>query len=666
MFKLTLMILIANLMCFSAYSKSYIRTHEDFNNMSNYEKDQLIIQTMELVVELESKYNYEVKKFGFNQERFEKFQQAIVKIQSFLLSSAHAQEVTAKSQDIANWNRFATNFNRLFSLSKKTNSKSGATCIFAGWPSTMYKARDGQTYCAHPGGTTATLEIKSSYPTPVAGTGCSKKDTSKIQCNPTLFGFKKASNNSLFCVTANDGAKNSAYHCMMEALKETSDDTRDSKEDRLAIIRQGLSKNPEAFKSLQEYVYQVCVCPSVPKNFDKSYQSRILPHRTCYGMMDMMGEVTMCSDPNIVMDTSIFKALRDFAKTTISQSENEVEVDNHYRKFVSEEVIKNAPDEYRRLCGPDSIPGSVTVTDQPKDPPGGTPAGVTSGAGPGDGPVVPGGTPAGVGGGNTDDEKKYTCTASCPAKKDGSEVECEFKVADDQGTEVELKDPKYTPPEAAAKDISVTGMIEDKEVSLSCSLEDKSDGGDKTDDGPKPTLTITITKKEEFFYSLKAVTKDDKGWSFAWSFEDTGTLTVDKGWAEEKEKKETKPGNTGIAPDSDDVETTAGATAGTTSGATAGTTSGATAGTTSGATSGSTPTPPEKSDSKEIPSQKRYTVSYKVCGQLTKGAEKIPKEPSCVTIDKLNTVMPKGGAPQGQNQQGPIRGSSDTSAIGIR
>ena len=656
MFKLTLMMLLANLMCFSAYSKSYIRTHEDFMNMSDHEKDQLIIQTMELVVELESKYNYEVKKFGFNQERYEKFQQAIVKLQSFLLSSAHAGDTVPKPQDIANWDRFAKNFNRLFSLSKKTNSKSGANCIFAGWPSTMYKARDGKTYCAHPGGTTATLEIKASYPAPVANTGCSKSDTSKIQCNPTLFGFKKASNSSLFCVAANDGAKNSAYHCMLEALKDKdpADNTRDSKEDRLAIIRQGLAKNPDSFKALQEYVYQVCVCPTVPANFDKSYQGRILPHRTCYGMMDMMGEVTMCTDPNPVMDISIFKALRDFAKTTIYQTQNEVEIDNHYKKFINEEVIKNAPDEYRNLCGPDSIPGGISVKDEPTNPPGGTPTGTS-----GEVPEVtpPGGTPAGVGGGNTDEEKKYTCSATCSAKQEGSEVECAFKVADEEGTEVELKDPKYSPPEADAKEIAVTGLIKEKETSLSCPLESKGDDDSDKADEPKPTLTITITKKEEFFYSLKAETKNDKGWSFAWSFEDTGTLTVDKGWTKTtSEKKETKPGNTGIAQDSEDdneddkVKDEKEGTP--------------TSDKPTPETNADTPT--DKGDSKEIPNQKRYTVSYKVCGQLTKGKEKIPETPSCVTIDKLKTVSPQGGPMRPGQPQGPIRGSSDTSAIGIR
>jgi uncharacterized low-complexity protein len=70
-------------------------------------------------------------------------------------------------------------------------------------------------------------------------------------------------------------------------------------------------------------------------------------------------------------------------------------------------------------------------------------------------------------------------------------------------------------------------------------------------------------------------------------------------------------------------------------------------------------------DSKEIPSQKRYSASYKVCGQLTKGTEKVPETPSCVTIDKLDTPQ-ASGAPVNRGQQMQIRGASDTSAVGIK
>lgn len=640
MFKMPLLTVLMYLLCFSAYSKSFIRTHEDYSHLSDNEKDQLIIKTMELVVELESKYNYEVEKYGFNQQRYETFQKTIVKIQSLLLPSAYAAEPQiADLKDVANWNRFASNFTMLF------NSTKGANCIFAGWPSTMHKGRNNKTYCSHPGGPNASQKIKDRYPTPIAGTGCNKNDTSRIQCNPALFGFKKVSDNSLFCVEAYNDAKNSAYHCMKEALKDTdeSDKSQDTKEKRLAIIRQGLTKNPDAFKALQDYVYKVCVCETTPENFDKSYQSRIRPHRTCYGMMDMLGEITMCTDPGLVMDTSIFKSLRDFAKETIYQTATETQVDKHYSDFLEKEVKKIAPEEYKRLCGTD---GGINVD---VNPPEGTPGGVPGKDVVPD-PGVPGGTPAGQtsGGEPTTDEKKYVCSlAKCNKPQESAEeIGCKFTITEEtSGEPITLVDtPKYTPPKKEDTSVSILAKIEDKEVTLECSpVEFESAPETET----TPTLSVTITKKTDFFYSIKAETKDDKGWSFAWSFEDQGTLTIDKGWAvETPEKKDPATTPTGTASDSPPA------------------TEGPADTTPPATTSGEGKT--VQSDSKEIPAQKRYTVSYKVCGQLTKGDKKVPETPSCVTVDKLNTVAPKGGNQQQGQPPMQIRGSSDTSAVGIR
>ncbi len=89
---------MALILCLSAQAGSYIRTHEDYVHLSDYEKNQLIIKTMELVVALESQYNYEVKKFGYNSERFEKFNKAVSKVKSILPETGVSPSFTEKTK----------------------------------------------------------------------------------------------------------------------------------------------------------------------------------------------------------------------------------------------------------------------------------------------------------------------------------------------------------------------------------------------------------------------------------------------------------------------------------------------------------------------------------------------------------------------------------------
>lgn len=357
MFKSTFMALMALLLCLSAQAGTYIRTHEDFVHLSDYEKNQMIIKTMELVVALESQYNYEVKKYGYNSERFEKFMKAVSKVKSILfIDSAYAAPAPTK-KPMTDWNSYGNAFKTLM-------SKSGSNCFFAGWPSKPYVLPGtNKTYCGHPDFLQGDgpnrhrdkpmSEWTQYYPDPV-NSDCGINDRKKIQCNPAIFGFKKASSGSLFCVTASDGAHNSAYNCMQEALKERpADGTIDTPEARLGQLRTALGSNPGAFAAVQNFVYKTCVCDSTPANFNKDYQTYVRKHRTCYGMMEMIGKVSCGS--TLPIDTSIFTSLQEYANNKISYNSatNTAEnlVDHHYEQFIQNEVKVKARTEYNRLCG---------------------------------------------------------------------------------------------------------------------------------------------------------------------------------------------------------------------------------------------------------------------------------------------------------------------------
>src|SRR5690606_18308117 len=137
---------------------------------------------------------------------------------------------------------FATNIN--------TNQE---RCIFAGWVSKMGKAADPKEtkkVCKHPSALSNTDNEQRVYPDD--NSSCPANDTSKIQCNPVIFGYKKVNTKTnkgtLFCVTTENRAENSSYLCMKAALGQSQNAIDvDSTEVRLNYLRGQLSSNPTAF-----------------------------------------------------------------------------------------------------------------------------------------------------------------------------------------------------------------------------------------------------------------------------------------------------------------------------------------------------------------------------------------------------------------------------------
>lgn len=709
MFKSAIFFIMTFVMCLSAGARTLVRTHEDFVHLSEYQKNQHIIKVMELVVELESKYNFETKKYGYSQERFEKFQKAISKISNLFFQNAYANPSVSSSD----WSGIASSFEQLLNNPQVTDSN---RCIFAGWISETYQS-GGRTYCGHPSRST---RARAGYPTPPSGCGQNNK---KIQCNPVIFGYKKVSDHSLFCVSTENTAENSSLQCMKKSLGLVTEDDADPTDDRLASLRSNLSSNPEVFNNVQEFVYRTCVCDTTHERFNSAYQSAIRPHRTCLGLMNMIGETVNCVEPQLLppQNRSIFENLR----SQITQENlSGTAADAFYRQFLS--GLDRSSAEYRRVCqlqpetpqevtyrcesatcrtqGPTEGSGTtdsiqvceyvvkiegqetpVTFSEAPRQVPeaNATSVDITFKVGSADGTA----TCTNITRPQPSDQ--YQCTATCtiaaatpaqtdttdqdsdatpagsgnpsappPAEGDGAAVTAatpavgcnvtSLKDSSNQDVAINVVTPPALPTEPGEASLNFVLKInnEDKTVSCQTTTTRLTAGGDTTTDtdddnttGTGPTLSVDVTNPGAESYDIKATTTNDAGWTFTWSIEAPEGKTVEKSW--ETAEPESDGAASAVVDD----------------------------GSTGDANGAEAAAADASGPSKEI-TQPRYDYDYQVCGNLTKEGQNPKKD--CAKVDKKGSGSPDGNRftpnvnPNLQPGGQMIRGTSDTSAIGIR
>lgn len=698
MFKSAIFFIMTFVMCLSAGARTLVRTHEDFVHLSEYEKNQHIIKVMELVVELESKYKFETKKYGYSQERFEKFQRAISKISDIFFQNAYATN-SVRSED---WTGIASSFEQLLNNPQVTDRN---RCIFAGWISETYQS-GGKTYCGHP---SRMSRARAGYPTPPSGCG---QNNNKIQCNPVIFGYKKVSDHSLFCVSTDNSAENSSLQCMKKSLGLVTEDGADPTADRLASLRSNLSSNPEVFTNVQEFVYRTCVCDSTHERFNSAYQSAIRPHRTCLGLMNMIGETVNCVEPQLpLQNRNIFENLR----SQITQENlSGRAADAFYTQFLS--GLDRSSAEYRRVCQlqPETpqvtyVCESATCTGTGEslsctyvvksngqqvtfsEPPAELPVA-------GDSEVNITFKVNGVDGEATcrninrpEPSDQYQCIATCTIAAATPES-TETDSPDAEATQADSGNPTAPPPaggegttdtttpavgcnvtslkDSSNQDIPINvvtspalptepgeGLLnfvlkinnEDKTVPCQTTTTRLTAGGGTTttttitDDGnttgTEPTLSVTIKNRGADSYDIEATTSNDTGWTFSWNVKKPEGKTVEESW-NAAEPESTGPATAVVDDGSSREATDAGASL------------------------------DNSGPSKEI-TQPRYDFDYEVCGNLAKSGETSKEQ--CVKVDKKDS-----GSTDARNRFTPnvnpnlqpggqmIRGTSDTSAIGIR
>lgn len=651
------------------------------------------------MVELESKYAKEVASVNPNLERLERYSKMLNQLKSIFISEAHAADKLPKS-----FEETAKNFKDLM--------KRGDRCIYAGWVSRMSVAgtiqKDGtrvkRSLCLHPA-FISTGNVQSSLP---AETSAYQSDSSctgrgKISCSPLIFGYKNESKRSLFCVKAGvessgySQADNSSLYCMREALKLDQDAGVDPVEKRLKYLRNAFKAKPEIYENVQKLIFQACICEGAKNNFNTKYKEYMRPHRTCYGMVQMMGE-TQCGEELRVVETEIFKKIREFVTTKIDNKSSDEEVDRTYSAFIKD--IKNsAPKEYAAMCEGAPL---IVVEDAPPKPPVVVP---TPGVIPDPTPAAPGPeAPAPV---DTlpelavvaAKEKDYLCKAKCtlpPEKaedkkpkpeekaKDKPEapkeektteekpeeskpeeskltgVKCEFEVSEkipgvdgkeDTTRSVKLATtPTELPTSLEQKNMSVSNKIDEKDVDLDCIIAyaDKpaaAPAAPETEEEPELKL---VPERKEATYDIKAeYDKKFDSYTLVWSLEKPKDLRVNEGWKYNKieddkkkddkdkkdEDKEKEKKDFSTVPD-DEPEVA-----------------------------------PEKPKEEEKPvtpktiRQTRVISDYKVCAKLVKGEKE--SKLVCTVVAKLPQALgPMGNGMQQMPRQ--IRMSTDTAAQGIR
>lgn len=678
------------LVVFPATGSTFVKSHEEFVLMPKAQQDEFIIKTMELVVEMETKYQYETAKHGFDLERYRKYVDAIKKIKSFLISDAYAETRGVPSNSKT---RFSTWADYARSFSKLSGSQRDEFCVFAGWVSKPVQLKNAdqtsKTICSHPdfllgdgkdrntkvdksGKPVALPEWTKGYPDPKPDSGCGKDDRTKIQCNPAIFGFKESAKGSLFCVNASNGAHNSAYFCMKKALDNSSSHEGDSPEVRLAALRKNLVANPQMFESIQNFIYRTCVCErddmkkNVKGNFSVQYHNYIRPHRTCYGMMNMIAETTKkdCEVPGSKMDTTILQNLQKFTEDKITSETTEEQIDTIYNSYISK-VKTDSPSHYKYMCQGGGKPKDEEPVEEPQAEPACkvdckvkdasnnqytctyTPENIKDGK-----PVTKDITvkdPAAVVSLEIDQKEfkpglsgklncdatfpkdggpDYLCkSADCKKDKDGDKYSCDLKISK-KGSDQEIA--KTIPGLAKSESLEVEVEVEpNKKVKLTCAgakfPEEEKDDGDpdfelKKECGDQ-NCTVKLEKKGEVSHD---------GWSYIWKSENKPD-GVKESWNAEKENEPKVAGG-------DDANQTG---------------------------------PAENVASI---TQARSTADYKVCASMKKGEKEIG--PKCETIPKLGAKPDNKQTPPRPNYnlqgRGPvqpqiqIRGMSNTSADGIK
>ena len=251
----------------------YNMTHERFVHLSELDKQAIIISTMELMVELESKYHKEVVNSGFSTERFKKYVQILQKFQNLIFGDAIADDPGVALTSLAG------QFSELLTTLKKNG------CIYGGYVSMMGNL-NGHSYCRHPS------TMRKSIPEEAAiikayqsSKTCIGSDN--ITCNPVIFGYTDKTATTPLCVKTSNlkvgEGHNVSYECMKKALAQPG------KDDRLSVLATAMSKkeNKEAFNKVHSFIFRTCVCKEESSINDK-YREYIKPHRTCYGMINTL------------------------------------------------------------------------------------------------------------------------------------------------------------------------------------------------------------------------------------------------------------------------------------------------------------------------------------------------------------------------------------------
>ncbi|MFA5584082.1 MAG: hypothetical protein WDA09_07695 [Bacteriovoracaceae bacterium] len=339
------LLLMTMFMIFSVEAR-VLSGHQEFVHYSNEQKETFIIKVMELMVELENKYETapapEKKKYSL----------LLRELREMLINSAYAAET-----DLAS---FANDLTTLLD----PNIEASNRCIYAGWVSRTTPVIDHRTgrreVCQHPkflrnGRKGGTLPETQAYN---KSSDCGQKNQNTIACNPAIFGFKNQQQGSQFCVPAGPAhSENSSYACMQLALGVKKEAGADAPEKRIEYLKKQFEGSPALLNNLFGFIYKTCICDTQETEvINQIYLNNTRPHRTCLGLVNTIAEVNHCVEFNTVKSSEmeLFKGIRSFTNDLAGQSSGR-QVDSKYKELLGS-LKSHFSSDYARICGGDLPP----------------------------------------------------------------------------------------------------------------------------------------------------------------------------------------------------------------------------------------------------------------------------------------------------------------------
>jgi hypothetical protein len=277
-------------------AQPFILTHEKFMLMTNQQQNEVLIKMMETIVELEQNHLNKNRSVTYHQEKLQKLKNLYIKIQSLIISEAHAQI------DENTFIAFADEFNKALS-EKDSNDK----CIYAGWVSRMkpmpFREQDrtvNKQVCVHPKKLDSTDELSKSYRKVL-----DRCKENEIACQPAIFGFKNASNPICVKVHLFDEVQNASAACKKEATKDPGSAEFNERFSKLkSIISKGNVTSNKALETMYGNLAKACLCRSDGvKTLNENYKNYMQPHQTCYGLLSTLKQVLLekeCLPPALV------------------------------------------------------------------------------------------------------------------------------------------------------------------------------------------------------------------------------------------------------------------------------------------------------------------------------------------------------------------------------
>ncbi|MFA7612740.1 MAG: hypothetical protein WCY48_00800 [Candidatus Caldatribacteriota bacterium] len=494
--------------------------HQEFVHYSDEQKEEFIVKVMEMMTELEDKYE--------TASPTKQYQYALLlkQLKEILISNAYAAET--------NVTVFAEDLTQLLDPSAQVSNR----CIYAGWVSRTVSVIDHRVgrrqVCQHP------KFIRNGANTPEAkayakSSSCGQQNANTIACNPAIFGFKNQAQGSQFCVPSGPShSENSSYACMQLSLGLKQEAGADPAEKRMEYLKKQFEGNPQLMNNLFGFIYKTCLCSVQDQEIiNKDYLSRTRPHRTCLGLVNTIAETNHCVEFDTVKssDMEMIKNIRKFTND-IAASKSGSQIDSDYKELLGTLKTRFSRD-YARICG-----GDIPPEDDGKECNGEcdfidgkfTNCVFKSGDKTLEAPELQNPTKSEFS--VTIEEEKYLCKIK---EKEALNITCNLEASEDkavlnisapEGVNPELKATHWTPAQEGQGPIKEVAFGDAKEVSVKIEFEvdgrvesaECSVKNPKSKDIPKISIkTISSTDTTQELDTTTDPQEIDEGWKYVWT-----------------------------------------------------------------------------------------------------------------------------------------------------